>query len=164
MELPTTPSNRAHERRRCPARGGERSEPPGKRQCAATDRERRREGYPPEGSRPRSGARQRKARSRSDAPRLTSQRDPHDRSAIIVLHHHRSPPSSAMRVQALASASPSSAASSTSRSASSSPPRSATPASVSSGGAIGCTDGGVGVNADGGYDTAPGRRRACRQW
>jgi len=46
--------------------GGERSEPPCKRSA------RRREGYPPEGSRPRSGL-GRVARSRSDAPNLISE-------------------------------------------------------------------------------------------
>ena len=46
------------------------SEPPGKRTGARSERsERRREGYPPEGSRPRSGL-GRVARSRSDAPSL----------------------------------------------------------------------------------------------
>ena len=48
---------------------GERSEPPGKRSAQRGEAERRREGYPPEGPRPRSGL-GRVARSRSDAPRL----------------------------------------------------------------------------------------------
>ena len=57
-----------------PASGGERSEPLGKRASGQAGKrsersERRREGYPPEGARPRSGL-DRVARSRSDAPSL----------------------------------------------------------------------------------------------
>ena len=51
-----------------PARDGDRSEPPGKRSAQRAERERRREGYRPEGARPSSGL-DRVARSRSDAPR-----------------------------------------------------------------------------------------------
>ena len=50
------------------AGGGERSEPPGKRQRAASESDRRREGYPAHRGRPRSGL-DRVARPRSGAPK-----------------------------------------------------------------------------------------------
>ena len=61
---------RASSQARRPGTGGERSEPPRQAERGVSASERRREGYPPEGPRPRSGL-GRVARSRSDAPRLT---------------------------------------------------------------------------------------------